>query len=151
MRGVNFKVRVVRSALVALAVAACVLAAEETSAKVEKNDVGIELNKLSSDADGCQAYFVFDNQGSADYAKLDIDLVVFNSDNVFERRFAMSAAPLDAKKRTLRMFELKKMACDEIGSFLINGVFECQQGKRTKEDCVQRLVPSSRVDVKLTK
>ncbi|ODR95112.1 hypothetical protein AUC70_05140 [Methyloceanibacter stevinii] len=63
----------------------------------------------------------------------------------------MSVAPLDAKKRTLRMFEFKKIACDKIGSFLINGVLECQQGKKTKSDCVQRLVPSSRVDVELTK
>ncbi|MEM7399428.1 MAG: hypothetical protein AAF354_10860 [Pseudomonadota bacterium] len=151
MRGVDFKLQVVRSVFAILAVAGCILAAEESLAKAEKNDVGIELNKLSNDADGCQAYFVFDNQGSADYAKLDIDLVVFNAEDVFERRFAMSAAPLDAKKRTLRMFELKKMACDEIGSFLINGVFECRQGKKTKKDCAQRLIPSSRVDVKLEK
>jgi len=151
MAGVEFAGRLVRSALVVLAVAVCALATGESLAKAENNEVGIELNKLSSDADGCQAYFLFDNQGSAGYAKLEIDLVVFNADNIFERRFAMSAAPLDAKKRTLRMFELEKIACDEIGSFLINGVFECQQGKRTKKDCVQRLVPSSRVDVKLTK
>ena len=151
MRGFEFSVGAVRSVLVVLAIAASVLAAGESSAKAEKDEVGIELNKLSNDASGCQAYFVFDNQGAADYAKLKIDLVVFNTEKVFERRFAMSIAPLDAKKRTLRMFELEKMECDQIGSLLINGVFECQQGKRTKKDCAERLVPSSRVDVELTK
>lgn len=151
MRGFEFSVGAVRSVLVVLAIAASVLAAGESSAKAEKDEVGIELNKLSNDVAGCQAYFVFDNQGAADYAKLRIDLVVFNTENVFERRFSMSVAPLAAKKRTLRMFELKTMECDQIGSLLINGVFECQQGKRTKKDCAERLVPSSRVDVELTK
>lgn len=151
MRGVEIGPGAVRSVLVVLATAASLLTAGESSAKAEKDKVGIELNKLSNDAAGCQAYFVFDNQGAADYAKLKIDLVVFNSEDVFERRFAMSVAPLDAKKRTLRMFELKTMECDQIGSLLINGVFECQQGKKTKKDCAERLVPSSRVDVELTK
>lgn len=151
MRGVEIGPGAVRSVLVVLATAASLLTAGQSSAKAEKDKVGIELNKLSNDAAGCQAYFVFDNQGAADYAKLKIDLVVFNSEDVFERRFAMSVAPLDAKKRTLRMFELKTMECDQIGSLLINGVFECQQGKKTKKDCAERLVPSSRVDVELTK
>lgn len=151
MRGVEFSAEAVRTVVVVLTIAASVLGTGESAAKTEKEQVGIELNKLSNEAAGCQAYFVFDNQGAADYAKLKIDLVVFNADDVFERRFAMSVAPLDAKKRTLRMFELKTMKCDQIGSFLINGVLECQQGKRAKKDCAERLVPSSRVDVELAK
>lgn len=151
MRGGVFGVGVMRASLAVAAIAAGVSGAAQSPARAATDQVGVELNKLSNDAAGCQAYFVFDNQGASEYGKLKIDLVVFNSEDVFERRFAMSVAPLDAKKRTLRMFELKKISCDTIGSFLINGVLECQQGKRTKTDCVQRLVPSSRVDVKLTK
>jgi hypothetical protein len=141
----------VRACLLGAALAAGALIAGQSAARAAADQVGIELNKLSSGSAGCQAYFVFDNQGEADYGKLKIDLVVFNSDDVFERRFAMSVAPLDGKKRTLRMFELEKITCDKIGSFLINGVLECEQGKKAKTDCVQRLVPSSRVDVELSK
>lgn len=140
-----------RACIAAAVLAVGALIVGQTAAQAATDQVGIELNKLSSDAAGCQVYFVFDNQGEADYGKLKIDLVVFNADKVFERRFAMSVAPLDGKKRTLRMFELEEIACDKIGSFLINGVLECQQGKRTRTDCVQRLVPSSRVDVELSK
>jgi len=151
MRGVALDALAKFAVLLVTAVAAGVLFSGQTSAKAVKDAVGIELNKLSGEGPGCQAYFVFDNQGAADYRKLKIDLVVFNADDVFERRFAMNVAPLDAKKRTLRMFELKEVSCDKIGSFLINGVLECQQGKRAKKDCAKRLVPSSRVDVELTK
>ena len=151
MRGGAFGLGVRRASFAVAAVVVSVFMAGQPSAKAATDEVSMELNKLSNDAAGCQAYFVFDNQGAAEYDKLKIDLVVFNSEDVFERRFAMSVAPLDAKKRTLRMFEFKKIACDKIGSFLINGVLECQQGKKTKSDCVQRLVPSSRVDVELTK
>lgn len=151
MRGGALGAGGLRASLAVAGMAACVLFAAAAPARAASDDVGIELNKLSNDAAGCQAYFVFDNHGEADYGKLKIDLVVFNSEDVFERRFAMSVAPLDAKKRTLRMFELSKIACDKIGSFLINGVLECQQGKKTRTDCVHRLVPTSRVDVELSK
>ena len=151
MRERAFDICGVRVCLLSAALAVGALIVGQPAARAASGQVGIELNKLSSDSAGCQAYFVFDNQGEADYGKLKIDLVVFNSDDVFERRFAVSVAPLEGKKRILRMFELEKIACDKIGSFLINGVLECEQGKKAKTDCVQRLVPSSRVDVELSK
>lgn len=151
MRGVAVSVDAGRTVLATVAVAIGVLLAGAPSAMAVKDGVGIELNKLSSEENSCQAFFVFDNQGPSSYPKLKIDLVVFNSEDVFERRFAMNVAPLDAKKRTLRMFELKKVSCDDIGSFLINGVLECQRGKKARSDCVQLLEPSSRLDVELTK
>lgn len=121
------------------------------SAKIANGSIGMELNKLSADGAGCQAYFVFDNQSAADYGTLKVDLVMFKPDGVIEKRFAMEVAPLDAKKRTVKLFELKETACDKIGSFLVNGVLECEEGKRTRTDCIDRLVPSSRVDVELKK
>lgn len=121
------------------------------SAKASNDTIGVELNKLNPEGKGCQAYFVFDNQSGSEYGELKVDLVVFNSQEVVERRFAMDIAPLEAKKRTVKLFELKEMSCDKIGSLLINGVLECKEGKRTRSDCVDRLVPSSRIDVKLTK
>ena len=151
MRSTKFGVVSSRTLILAITVAACAFFAFEASAESNKDAVKIELNKLSDEGGGCHAYFVFDNQGDSNYRELKIDLVIFKSEDIFERRFAMEVAPLDAEKRTVKLFELKKMSCDRIGSFLINGVLECDQGKRRQTDCVQRLVPSSRVDVKLTK
>ena len=151
MLGPTFSLGTGHSVLVAMALAASVLAAGGNARAAIKGAVGIELNKLNDAGGGCQAYFLFDNQGTDGFGKLKIDLVVLNSDAVFERWFVLNAAPLEAKKRTMKMYEFSQLSCDEIGSFLINGVVECQQGKRSKKDCGKRLVPSSRVDVELIK
>ena len=151
MRSLASCVGSARAAFVAAVLAVGVLVAGGAANSAIKDAVGIELNKLSDSGGRCQAYFLFDNQGTAGYGKLKIDLVVLNSDAVFERWFVLNAAPLEAKKRTMKMYEFSQLSCDEIGSFLINGVVECQQGKRSKKDCGKRLVPSSRVDVELIK
>lgn len=113
--------------------------------------VEIELNKLEAEGNDCQAYFVFDNKSSTNYQEFKVDLVVFRPDGVIERRFAMEIAPLEAEKRTVKLFELNETTCDEIGSLLINGVLACKASRKQKNDCLGQLVPQSRVDVELTK
>ena len=151
MRVLKLAADATRATLVALIVLAGTVLVVGGSAKASSDTIGVELNKLNPEGNGCQAYFVFDNQSGSEYGELKVDLVVFNSEEVVERRFAMDIAPLEAKKRTVKLFELKEMSCDKIGSLLINGVLECKEGKHTRSDCVHRLVPSSRIDVKLTK
>ncbi|MCB1441831.1 MAG: hypothetical protein KDJ72_02315 [Methyloceanibacter sp.] len=151
MRVLKLAADATRATLVALIVLAGTVLVVGGSAKASSDTIGVELNKLNPEGNGCQAYFVFDNQSGSEYGELKVDLVVFNSEEVVERRFAMDIAPLEAKKRTVKLFELKEMSCDKIGSLLINGVLECKEGKHTRSDCVDRLVPSSRIDVKLTK
>ena len=151
MRVLKLAADATRATLVTLIVLAGTVLVVGGSAKASSDTIGVELNKLNPEGNGCQAYFVFDNQSGSEYGELKVDLVVFNSEEVVERRFAMDIAPLEAKKRTVKLFELKEMSCDKIGSLLINGVLECKEGKHTRSDCVDRLVPSSRIDVKLTK
>ncbi|MHA1517390.1 MAG: hypothetical protein ACTSYK_02190 [Alphaproteobacteria bacterium] len=127
------------------------LDASAKSSKSSKSAVEIELNKLEAQGNDCQAYFVFDNKSRAKYQELKVDLVVFKPDGVIERRFAMEIAPLEAEKRTVKLFELNETACDEIGSFLLNGVLACKANRKTRNDCLGQLVPSSRVNVELTK
>ena len=121
------------------------------SSKSAKSAVEIELNRLEAQGNDCQAYFVFDNKSSSDYQEFKVDLVVFRPDGVIERRFAMEIAPLEAEKRTVKLFELNETACDEIGSFLINDVLACKTKPKEISDCLGQLVPQSRVDVELTK
>lgn len=151
MRVLKLAADATRATFVALIVLAGTVLVVGGSANASNDTIGVELNKLNPEGKGCQAYFVFDNQSGSEYGELKVDLVVFNSEEVVERRFAMDIAPLEAKKRTVKLFELKEMSCDKIGSLLINGVLECKEGKHTRSDCVDRLVPSSRIDVKLTK
>ena len=127
------------------------LDASAKSNKSAKGAVEIELNKLEAEGNTCQAYFVFDNKSRTDYKELKVDLVVFRPDGVIERRFAMEIAPLEAEKRTVKLFELNETACDEIGSFLVNGVLACKGNPKPKRDCLRQLSLSSRVDVELAK
>lgn len=147
----TLSVQVGTAAWLALAVGATLGFGTVSSLAATQNKIGFELNKLASEGNACQAYFVFDNQGTLDYQELKVDLVVFESDGEIERRFAMQIAPLEAKKRTVKLFELKDMDCDKIGSLLVNGVLECKAGSKSKSDCLDLLDPSSRVDVKLSK
>lgn len=134
-----------------LAVAMISLHGLDASANPSKGAVEIELNKLEAEGSTCQAYFVFDNKSRTNYEELKVDLVVFGPDGVVERRFAMDIAPLEAEKRTVKLFELNETSCDEIGSFLVNGVLECKGRPKPKKDCLRQLDLSSRVDVEFAK
>ena len=123
----------------------------DASARSSKGILGIELSKLVPQGGACHAYFVLDNTSSVEYQELKLDLVIFQPDGVFERRFAMEVAPLEADRRTVKLFELNDTACNKIGSLLINGVIECKATPRSKKDCMSRLVPTSRSDVELIK
>ncbi len=92
----------------------------------EENSIAIELNKLEPQGSQCRAYFVINNKSSADYEALKLDLVLFKPDGVIGRRFAVDLAPLKANKRAVKLFDLEGIACDEVGSFLINDVMECK-------------------------
>jgi hypothetical protein len=137
-----------------LSLAAVCLNGIDALAKSSKSSstVEIELNKLEARGNDCQAYFVFNNKSRTNYQEFKVDLVIFRPDGVIERRFAMEIAPLEAEKRTVKLFELNETACDEIGSLLINGVLACKASrKQKKNDCLGQLVPQSRLDVELTK
>lgn len=121
------------------------------AATAEEGTVAIELNKLEPKDGDCRAYFVIDNESGRTYETLKLDLVLFRPDGVIGQRFAVELAPLKAKKRTVKLFDVAGTACDEVGSFLINDVMECKAGTEDVPDCLQDLSVSSRTDNELSK
>jgi hypothetical protein len=111
----------------------------------------IELNKLEAYDKGCRAYVVVNNPGEEDYQSFKLDLVIFQTDGVIGKRFALDLAPLRAKKKSVKLFEIEGTACDKIGSFLINDVMECKMASGPIDDCLQRLTTSTLSDVQLSK
>ena len=95
-------------------------------AQADPPSVSLELNKLEPHEKSCRAYLVVNNHTDAAFQSVKLDLVMFQSDGVIGRRFALELAPLRPKKRTVKLFDLDGVACERVGSFLLNDVIECQ-------------------------
>mgnify|MGYP000078824859 CR=1 FL=1 len=126
------------------------------AAAPQSDAIGVELNKLEPLANGCRAYIVIDNGGERTYSTLKLDLVLFQTDGVIGRRVALDLSPVRAQKRSVKLFDLDGLKCDDIGSLLINDVMDCKTsgagGASTDEPrCLERLKLATRTKVELSK
>jgi len=113
--------------------------------------VSVELNKLEPNGGSCRAYLVVNNESKTGLKAFKLDLVLFQSDGVIGRRFAVDLAPLRPSKRSVKLFDIEGTSCDSVGSFLINDVVECEAESGQIDDCLGAINPSSLSQVKLTK
>jgi hypothetical protein len=113
--------------------------------------IAIELNKLEAADKGCRAYMVITNPADTAYQSFKIDLVLFQTDGVIGRRFSIDLAPLRPQKKSVKLFEIDGIACDKIGSLLINDVMECKAAAGPVENCLQNLKTSTLTNVQLSK
>src|SRR5512134_2240542 len=134
---------------VAISIAAGVTA--WSSASADPRFVALELNKLEPQEKGCRAYLVVNNHTDAAFQSVKLDLVMFQSDGVIGRRFALELAPLRPKKRTVKLFDLDGVACERVGNFLLNDVIECQTDSGPVGDCLARLEVSALGPIQLAK
>jgi len=111
----------------------------------------LELNKLEANNSGCRAYMVVNNPTDTAYQSFKLDLVLFQADGIIGKRFALDLAPLKAQKKSVKLFEIEGVACEKIGSFLINDVMECKTDAGAAEGCLQHLKTSSLTNVQLSK
>lgn len=126
-------------------------ASAQSAATVETPGTSLELNKLETTDKGCRAYIVANNPTDDVYQSLKLDLILFQTDAVIGKRFALDLAPLRARKKVVKIFEIDAMACDKIGSFLINDVMECKTEAGAVDNCLQRLTTSTLTNVQLSK
>lgn len=122
-----------------------------TAATAQPTALSLELNKLEPQGAGCRAYVVVQNDDDTAYQSFKLDIVLFQQDGVIGRRFAMDIAPLKAKKRTVKLFDLDNIPCDKIGSFLINDVVECKTDTGPVENCLTGMTVKSLNNVPLAK
>lgn len=113
--------------------------------------ISVELNKLEPIDTGCRIYVVVNNETESEFETLKLDLVLFKTDGIVDQRFFVDLAPLRKQKRIVKLFELGKVQCEEIGSFLVNDVVECRSGNEAVENCLGRLDVTSRASAKLSK
>ena len=115
----------------------------------DEGALAIELNKMEDTAQGCLSSFVFDNQTGHELNRLQIDLVFFDAQGVAAKQMLLDMAPLYQDKKTFASFLLDQTSCDKIGSILVNGVPQCEDGAGDEIDCIDLLKVSSRSEVPL--
>jgi hypothetical protein len=135
----------------AAVIGAGAVAAWSALALADPGFVSLELNKLESHEKSCRAYLVVNNHTDAAFQSVKLDLVMFQSDGVIGRRFALELAPLRPKKRTVKLFDLEGIACERVGNFLLNDVIECQTDSGPIGDCLTRLEVSALGPIQLSK
>lgn len=117
----------------------------------EGSAVRIELNRLEALDKACRVYLVLANAGADSFDTFKLDLVLFDTDGVIARRLAVEAAPLRAEKTSVKLFDLDGLACDRVGTVLVNDVLVCSTAKGPVEDCVAQVETASRTSAKLVK
>lgn len=88
---------------------------------------------------GCRLYMTFDNMAPA-YAPLRLDLALFGPDGVILRRVAVDAASLRRGKRSVKLFEIDDLPCEQLGEVLRNDVLACRdEGDESPDACLARI------------
>ena len=113
--------------------------------------IGLELNKLESIEGGCRAYVVFRNPTEVEYDAFNLELLVFGTGGVIEKRLAVPVSPLRANKTTVNLFDMTSVSCDDVGEVLLNGFFECTSGGQAVEGCVDRVELTSKATARFYK
>lgn len=110
--------------------------------------VSLELNTLEPRGQNCAVNMVF-GTGADAYQSFKLDLVFFGTDGAIRKRLAVDAAPLRARKTSVKAFEISGLACDAIGSVLVNDVLDCRTEAGAVADCIDRVETKSRLPVAL--
>jgi hypothetical protein len=113
--------------------------------------IRLELNRLEPAGNGCRVYLVIANPGGTALDSLKLDLVLFGTDGVIDRRLALEAGPLRAAKTSVKLFDLADYGCDQLGSILVNDVLGCAGGAGEPPDCFAQLALATRTPVAFTK
>lgn len=121
------------------------------TAQAAAESVQIELNKLEPNDNACRAYLVLENGTSSAFEALKLDLVMFDSDGIVARRLAVETAPLPAGKTSLKVFDMKGLACEQVSRLLLNTVMACADASGARENCLSLISTSARAKVPFIK
>ncbi|GAB3678199.1 Tat pathway signal sequence domain protein [Salinisphaera aquimarina] len=106
--------------------------------------VEVELNKLEPVDGACRAYLVTQNLTDTRFDAFQLDVVMFDNDGIVARRLAVQIAPMAPQKTSLKVFDIKNLACGDIGQLLLNDVLECRDSDGARDDCLSLISVSQR-------
>ncbi|CAM5763320.1 hypothetical protein LMIY3S_00773 [Labrys miyagiensis] len=116
-------------------------------------DLSIELNKLETQNGNCRLTMVIVNARTAAAQSLRADLVMFGTDGVVAKRLAVDLGPVPPSKTIVKAFDVAGLACEGIGSILLNEVPACQfaGGTEAPAACLDAVAVSSKASAKFFK
>ena len=118
------------------------------SASAANAAIHVELNKAEQVDAACKTFLLIENRTAEDYRKIKLDLVVFNTDKIIEKRFALNVAPIAANKTLVKNFNIADIACDDISQILLNDVLDCEQNL---EPCINVIDVSTKSSIRFFK
>jgi hypothetical protein len=140
----------VQQALWAVVAAAFLGVAAQDATAQDGAPIRIELNKLTPREGACEAYLVLRNPGGAALETLRLDLVMFDGDGVIARRLAVEAGPVLPDKTSVRAFLIDGLACEAVGTMLLNDVAACADVSGPRADCLGMLALDARSGLDFT-
>jgi hypothetical protein len=132
-----------------VALIALLALAASASDALAQDDIMLELNKLETVKDACQAYFLIAEKSGKPLQSLKADLIIFGKDGGIAKRLIAELGPIRSKKTSVKIFALE-LACPEISGVLLNDVASCAPDA-TAEACLDRLQVSSRLATRFYK
>lgn len=121
------------------------------AAMAADGSVRIELNKLEDKDGSCRVHLVLENASTTSFEGYKLDLVLFGTDGIIARRLAVDVAPLRARKKSVKLFDVEGLGCGAVGALLLNDVLGCRSSAGERTDCVDGLDVSSRAAASFTK
>ena len=120
-------------------------------AAAQDGRVGVELNKVETIENGCRTFFLFRNSTGTEFTGFEMSLAILDTSGVIDRLLTVEAAPLPAKRTTLKLFEIPEIACENISEVLFHDLAKCEAANGAPGDCFSTIDLSSRAAMALVK
>lgn len=106
--------------------------------------ISIELNKLEEREGSCRVYLVIENGTTADIKNIELDVFIFDRDEIITRRVGLNTRRLKPGRTYIRLFDITEVTCAAINRLVLNEVISCTAQSGEAIDCEDRLALSSR-------
>jgi len=117
----------------------------------EDGVISIELNKTEDTEQGCRPLFLFDNRSGHQLNSFQVEVVLFDDKGVYAKQVLLDMAPLYKDKKVVASFLMPDLACDGIGSMLVNALPSCANSTGDALDCLAMLDVTSKSSIPLEK
>jgi hypothetical protein len=112
--------------------------------------LSVELNKFEpGEGGGCRAFFLFRNDTDMALEAFEMSLAVLDAQGVIDRLLTIDAAPLPARRTTLKLFEIPGLGCDQITEILLHDIPACKPQNADPVDCYSFLALASKASARL--
>ena len=121
-----------------------------TPALSAEGDLVVELNKFEvGENQACQAFFLFRNNTEQTFEGFEMSLAILDQNGIIDRLLTIDAAPLNATRTALKLFEIPEIACDNVSEILVHDIGSCRPQNGEEMDCFPLIRLISKTDAKL--